>query len=205
MSEEPSIPLESPAESAARDVELMLRVKEGDLPAFEQLVEIHQHRVVGTIAKMLGDDSEAEDVAQQVFVRVWRSAARYEPTAKFTTWLFTILRNLVFNEARRRKRHPVTSLDQPRDDSDERPRDAADTRTKSPDTVLLDDEMMAAIQLAIDELPEAQRLAVVMRRYDETPYEEIAEVLDLTVPAVKSLLFRARTELREKLKRYLDV
>lgn len=195
---------DSPDEQAVRDVELMLRVKRGDADAFQELVEMHQHRVIGTVAKMLGDDAEAEDVAQQVFVRVWRSAERYEPTAKFTTWLFTILRNLVFNEIRRRSRHPVTSLDQPRGEGEERPRDTADVRTKTPDTSLLDGEMMDAIQRAIDELPETQRLAVIMRRYDETPYEEIAEVLDLTVPSVKSLLFRARTELREKLKQYLD-
>jgi len=204
MPEPPPPTPDSPDEQAVRDVELMLRVKRGDTEAFQDLVEIHQHRVIGTVAKMLGDDAEAEDVAQQVFVRVWRSAERYEPTAKFTTWLFTILRNLVFNEIRRRSRHPVTSLDQPRHDDEERPRDTADLRTKTPDATLLDGEMMDAIQRAIDELPETQRLAVIMRRYDETPYEEIAEVLDLTVPSVKSLLFRARTELREKLKQYLD-
>lgn len=203
MTDEPT-PTPEPPDEAARDLGLMLRVKAGDLAAFEQLVALHQHRVVGTVAKMLGDDSEAEDVAQLVFIRVWRSAARYEPTAKFTTWMFTILRNLVFNELRRRKRHPHLSLDAPLFPGDERPRETADLRGKTPDTALLDDEMMSAIQRAIDELPETQRLAVIMRRYDETPYEEIAEVLDLTVPSVKSLLFRARTVLREKLALYLE-
>jgi len=183
----------------------MLRVKTGDLGAFEELVETHQHRVVGTVAKMLGDETEAEDVAQQVFVRVWRSAARYEPTAKFTTWLFTITRNLVFNELRRRKRHGTTSLDESRENDDDSPRhQIADLGVKVPDVSMLDDEMMNAIHRAIEELPEAQRMAIVLRRYEETPYEEIAQVLDLTVPAVKSLLFRARTELREKLKQYLS-
>ncbi|MEQ1859503.1 MAG: sigma-70 family RNA polymerase sigma factor [Chthoniobacteraceae bacterium] len=178
---------------------------EGDRLSFAQLVELHQHRVVGTVAKMLGEAAaDAEDVAQLVFVRVWRSAPRWEPTAKFTTWLFTILRNLVFNELRRRKRHLTFSLDEPAHPDDQRPREKADTQTKAPDTSMLDEEMMTAIQRAIDELPEAQRLAVIMRRYDETPYEEIAEVLDLTVPAVKSLLFRARTDLRAKLQQYLD-
>jgi len=192
-------------ESAARDLELMLRVKTGDLGAFEELVETHQHRVVGTVAKMLGDETEAEDVAQQVFVRVWRSAARYEPTAKFTTWLFTITRNLVFNELRRRKRHGTTSIDESRENDDDSPRhQIADLGVKVPDVSMLDDEMMNAIHRAIEELPEAQRMAIVLRRYEETPYEEIAQVLDLTVPAVKSLLFRARTELREKLKQYLS-
>jgi RNA polymerase sigma-70 factor (ECF subfamily) len=192
-------------ESAARDLELMLRVKTGDLAAFEELIETHQHRVVGTVAKMLGDDAEAEDVAQQVFIRVWRSAARYEPTAKFTTWLFTITRNLVFNELRRRKRHATSSLDEPRENEDDSPRhQIADLGVKVPDVSMLDEEMMNAIHRAIEELPEAQRMAIVLRRYEETPYEEIAQILDLSVPAVKSLLFRARTELREKLKQYLE-
>lgn len=205
MSDE-SVPLsEVPEESAARDLELMLRVKTGDLAAFEELVETHQHRVVGTVAKMLGDDVEAEDVAQQVFIRVWRSAARYEPTAKFTTWLFTITRNLVFNELRRRKRHATSSLDESRENEDDTPRhQIADLGVKVPDVSMLDEEMMNAIHHAIEELPDAQRMAVVLRRYEETPYEEIAQILELTVPAVKSLLFRARTELREKLKQYLE-
>src|SRR6185295_12085657 len=126
----------------------------------------------------------------------------YEPTAKFTTWLFKITRNLVFNEIRRRKRHPTRSLDAT--EADDRPMQAPDLRAKKPDTTLLDDEMQAAIQAAIDELPETQRMAVILRRYDDIPYEDIGEILDLSVPAVKSVLFRARTELREKLKRYLE-
>jgi RNA polymerase sigma-70 factor (ECF subfamily) len=200
MSEEPS-PLAEP-DAAAQDLAWMARIKEGDTEALRELIEAHQHRIIGTVAKMLGDDSDAEDIAQQVFIRVWKSAARYEPTAKFTTWLFKITRNLVFNELRRRKRHPAQSLDAPRDD--ERPLQMPDTGVKAPDTSLLDEEMQAAIQRAIDELPETQRMAVVLRRYDDISYEEIGEILDLSVPAVKSVLFRARTELREKLKKYLD-
>jgi RNA polymerase sigma-70 factor (ECF subfamily) len=194
----------TPEEAAARDLALMARVKTGDTAAFQELVEAHQHRVIGTVARMLGDDIEAEDVAQQVFVRVWRSAARYEPTAKFTTWLFTITRNLVFNELRRRQRHQTTPLEAPRAPGEDEPQHQfADDQARLPSDTLLEEERMAAIQRAIDELPEAQRLAIILRRYEETPYEEIAEVLGLTVPAVKSLLFRARTELREKLQKYL--
>jgi RNA polymerase sigma-70 factor (ECF subfamily) len=188
--------------AAAQDLAWMARIKQGDTDALRQLIEAHQHRVIGTVTKMLGDDSDAEDIAQQVFIRVWKSAPRYEPTAKFTTWLFKITRNLVFNEIRRRKRHPTRSLDAAEDD--DRPMQAPDLRTKAPDTSLLDDEMQAAIQAAIEELPETQRMAVILRRYDDIPYEDIGEILGLSVPAVKSVLFRARTELREKLKRYLD-
>ncbi|MES2571949.1 MAG: sigma-70 family RNA polymerase sigma factor, partial [Verrucomicrobiota bacterium] len=150
-----------------------------------------------------GDDSDAEDIAQQVFIRVWKSAPRYEPTAKFTTWLFKIMRNLVFNEVRRRKRHPTRALEGVVEEGD-RPMQTADLNAKSPAASMLDDEMQAAIQQAIEQLPEVQRMAIILRRYDEFSYEEIAAILELSVPAVKSLLFRARTDLRERLKRYLD-
>ena len=183
----------------------MTRIKDGDLVAFQELVEAHQHRIIGTVAKMLGDEMDAEDVAQQVFVRVWKSAHRWEPTAKVTTWLFKITRNLVFNELRRRKRHPVQSLDRAYlDEEGDRPMQVEDRSVKTPDTAVLDGEMHAAIQAAIQELPETQRLAIILRRYDEVPYEEIGEILGLSVPAVKSVLFRARTDLRAKLRRYLD-
>ncbi|MEQ1851638.1 MAG: sigma-70 family RNA polymerase sigma factor [Chthoniobacteraceae bacterium] len=202
MNEEPSFQADASGDDPARDLRLMERVRKGDVEAFRELVEAHERRVIGTVTRMLGDENEAEDLAQQVFVRVWKSASRWEPTAKFTTWLYTILRNLVFNECRRRSRHPTRSLDAASDD-EEHPQQFADGNTKAPDTSLLDAEMQDAIERAIQELPEAQRMAVVMRRYQDVSYEEIAEVLDLTVPAVKSLLFRARTDLREKLKRYL--
>ncbi len=204
MSLDPSFPAGPADEANAQDLRWMAGIKLGDTEALRSLIECHQHRIVGTVAKMLGDESDAEDIAQQVFIRVWKSAGRYEPTAKFTTWLYKITRNLTFNELRRRKRHPAQSLDRPYDDDDDRPMQAPDLSTKTPDRTLLDDEMQAAIQRAIDELPETQRMAVILRRYDDISYDEIGEILDLTVPAVKSVLFRARTELREKLKKYLD-
>ena len=191
----PSVPNE-----AEQDVLWMQRVAQGDMQAFEQLIETHQSRIIGTVAKMLGDDTDAEDIAQQVFIRVWKSASRYQPTAKFTTWLFKITRNLVFNELRRRKRHPAQPLEH---EEAEHHFQAADTSSMSPDASMLDTELQQAIQAAIDSLPEAQRMAIVLRRYEDMPYEEIGEVLDLSVPAVKSVLFRARTELKEKLRKYL--
>ncbi len=183
------------------NVALMLRVRDGDTAAFEQLMEIHQHSVIGTVAKMLGNPTEAEDIAQQVFVRVWKSAARYEPQAKFTTWLFTITRNLVFNEVRRRKRKPAVSMDEREEEFHLM---EMDHQTVSPDVSLLQGELEKAIDDAVAALPEKQRLAVILRRYEEMPYEEIGKVLGITVPAVKSLLFRARTQLKESLKEYLN-
>jgi len=183
------------------DADLMLAVKTGDLRAFESLVERHQFRVIGTVAKMLGDEVEAEDIAQQVFVRVWKSAGRYEPSAKFTTWLLTITRNLVFNEMRRRNRHPAHSMDEP--GHDDTVRQFADTRQTSPAEKLEQMELSDAIESAIASLPEAQRMAVILRRYEDMPYEEIARVLQSTVPAVKSMLFRARSQMRELLEKFL--
>ena len=205
MPDDSSSPADPAPDVAAQDLRWMERIKTGDEEALREFIEAHQHRIIGTIAKMLGDESEAQDIAQQVFVRVWKSAPRWQPTAKVTTWLFKITRNLVFNEVRRRKRHPVQSLDATlASDDGDRPQQIADPGVKAADTALLDDEMQAAIQAAIDELPETQRMAVILRRYDDVPYEEIGEILDLSVPAVKSVLFRARTDLREKLRKYLE-
>lgn len=182
-------------------IALMLRSGQGDLKAFHQLVELHQHAVVGTVAKMLGNGSDAEDISQQVFVRIWKSAPRYEPSAKFTTWMFTITRNLVFNEMRRRQRKPVVSLDE-REDEHHIPT-TIDSGLQ-PDESRLQKELEEAVDAAIQQLPEKQRLAVVLRRYEQMPYEDIAEVLDLSLSAVKSLLFRARTQLKELLRDYLE-
>jgi RNA polymerase sigma-70 factor (ECF subfamily) len=188
-------------ESDAEDVRLMQLTASGDTAAFERLVERHQALVAGTVARMLGSNSDVEDIAQQVFVRVWKSASRYEPRAKFTTWLLKITRNLVFNELRRRKRHALLPL-QSEPEGEEM--QLKDERGQTPAASLLEGELQGAIDSAIAALPETQRMAVVLRRYEELSYEQIAEVLEQSVPAVKSLLFRARTQLRERLKSYLS-
>jgi RNA polymerase sigma-70 factor, ECF subfamily len=185
----------------AEDIRLMALVGAGDDGAFEQLVERHQRLVIGTVGRMLGSGSDAEDIAQQVFVRVWKNAKRYEPRAKFTTWLLKITRNLVFNELRRRSRHPQVPL---QSESDEEERPLKDEQAVAPDASLLERELQQAVDAAIANLPETQRMAVVLRRYEELSYEEIAAAMDQSVSAVKSLLFRARTELRENLQRYLS-
>ena len=199
MSREDSPPAGA-TEGDAEDVRLMQLTASGDTAAFEQLVERHQALVTGTVGRMLGSNSDVEDIAQQVFVRVWKSASRYVPRAKFTTWLLKITRNLVFNELRRRKRHALSPL-QSEPEGEEM--QLKDERGQTPATSLLESELQGAIESAIAALPETQRMAVVLRRYEELSYEEIAEVLDHSVPAVKSLLFRARTELRGRLKSYL--
>ena len=188
------------SEEDAEDVRLMRLVSRGDTSAFEELIERHQALVAGTVARMLSSNSDVEDIAQQVFIRVWKSARRYVPRAKFTTWLLKITRNLVFNELRRSKRHAHVPL-QTEPGAEEFP--LKDTTNPTPDASLLENELQRAIEEAITELPESQRMALILRRYEQLSYEEISEVLDLSVPAVKSVLFRARTELRARLSKYL--
>lgn len=191
----------APIDENSRDIQLMERIGTGDHRAFRELVERHQHAVIGTVAKMLGNSAEAEDISQQVFLRIWRHAKRYRPDAKFTTYLFTITRNLVFNESRRKKRRNEISSDAREEESHVQ---VPDDVSRQPDYELLQEELRNAVDRAIASLPEQQRLAVVLRRYEQMPYEEIAKVLDLSVSAVKSLLFRARTSLRENLSSYLE-
>ncbi len=179
----------------------MAAIGRGDAAALRSLVEKHQHAVLGTIAKMTGRIDDAEDLAQQVFVRVWKSAPRYQPSAKFTTWLFTIVRNLVFNEARRAYRKQEVSMDAHAEATHS---EEPDRTGLTPEQILLHRELSDAADAAIASLPEPQRMAVLLRRFENMPYEEIADIVDTTVPAVKSLLFRARGTLRESLGRYLD-
>lgn len=188
-------------EESALDFALMKRIGQGDHAAFKTLVERHQNAVIGTVAKMLGNANEAEDISQQVFLRIWRHAAKYRPDAKFTTYLFTITRNLVFNETRRRGRKKEVSADEREENSH---LVIAASPDRQPDAELLQAELQQAVDAAIAALPETQRMAVVLRRYEQLSYEEIAAVLHLSVSAVKSLLFRARTALRDSLAEYLE-
>src|SRR5439155_3922171 len=151
------------SEEDADDVRLMRLIGRGDTIALEQLIEKHQALVAGTVARMLGSNSDVEDIAQQVFIRVWKSAGRYVPRAKFTTWLLKITRNLVFNELRRSKRHAHIPI-QTEPSAEEIP--LKDETNPSPDASLLETELRQAIEQAITELPESQRMALILRRYE---------------------------------------
>ena len=186
------------------DAALMLRVKKGDRDAFARLVEKYQQPVMNFVHRTLHDQIEAEDVAQNVFLQVYKSAPRYERTAKFSTWLFTIARNLCLNELRRRSRHPAESLDATQPESEDQPRrQFEDKKSFSPPETLLHGELEEKIAQALADLPENQRTALLLCRQDELSYEEIAEVLDCSLSATKSLIHRGRETLKQKLKPYL--
>lgn len=197
MVEEQDMPSENPDE----DAQLMLRVREGDASAMESLIRKHQNSVYATVARMLNNGPDVEDIAQQVFIRIWRGAQSYEPSARFTTWMFTILRNLVFNEMRRQKRKPTTSSNAIEEDGG---MILSLENSHSPDEALEQAELQRAVDQAIASLPEKARMAVQLRRFENMPYEEIAKTLNMTVPATKSLLFRARNMLKETLSAFLS-
>ena len=187
------------------DAALMLCVKQGDTGAFAVLVDKYKQPVMNVAYRMLRDATEAEDLAQMVFVQVFKSAYRYEVSSKFSTWLFTIARNLCLNEIRRRSRHPVESMEATHPAQEDQPlHQFEDVKTASPPESLLHGELEEKIEQALAGLPENQRLAILLCRQDGLSYEEIARVLGCSVSATKSLIHRGRETLKQKLKPYLQ-
>ena len=186
------------------DAALMIRVREGDRDAFAELVDKYKQPVMNVIYRMLRDLTEAEDLAQNVFLQVYKSAHRYEVSAKFSTWLFTIVRNLCLNEIRRRSRHPADSLDATHTEHEDQPwHQVEDKKTFSPPDTLLQGELEEKLEEAMAGLPENQRTALALCRQDELSYEQIADVLGCSLSATKSLIHRARETIKQKLKPYL--
>jgi len=186
------------------DADVMLRAKAGDEAAFDSLVQKYRRPMVSFMYRMAHNAAAAEDLAQEVFLRVYRSRQSYEATAKFTTWLYRIATNLAVNHARdtRRERpENMVSLDEP-DEESGRTLDVADG-TLSAEEMLVRQERLAAIRQRVQGLPERQRIAVVMHKYQQMDYQQIAEVLKLSESATKSLLFRAYETLREQLKEFV--
>jgi RNA polymerase sigma-70 factor (ECF subfamily) len=189
---------------AYTDAEVMLRVKAGDQSAFDFLVRKYRRPLVSFMYRMAHNAAAAEDLAQEVFLRVYRSRQSYEASAKFTTWLYRIATNLAVNHARdtRHERPEVTvSLDEP-DEETGATLDVADS-TVTAEQSLLRRERRLAIRAKVEALPERQKLAVIMHKYQQMDYKQIAEVLKLSESATKSLLFRAYQTLREQLKEFV--
>jgi RNA polymerase sigma-70 factor (ECF subfamily) len=186
------------------DADIMLRVKAGDESAFEYLVQKYRRPMVGFMYRMSHNAAAAEDLAQEVFLRVYRSRTSYEASAKFTTWLYRIATNLGVNYARdTRNERPdkMASLDEP-DEETGTTMDVADSSLTVEQTIMRR-ERMAAIRAKVQALPERQRIAVLMHKYQQMDYKQIAEVLKLSESATKSLLFRAYETLREQLKEFV--
>src|SRR5207249_11037073 len=157
------------------DAALMLRVKQGDMGAFTELVDKYKQPVMNLAYRMLRDAAEAEDLAQNVFIQVHRSASRYHVASKFSTWLFTIARNLCLKAIRRRSRHPADSMDLSHPGQEEQPwHQYEDMKTFSPPEKLLHGELEEKIEAALTELPENQRIAVLLCRQEELSYEDIS-------------------------------
>jgi RNA polymerase sigma-70 factor (ECF subfamily) len=186
------------------DADVMLRAKAGDDAAFEYLVQKYRRPMVNFMYRMAHNAAAAEDLAQEVFLRVYRSRTGYEASAKFTTWLYRIATNLAVNHARdtrpERPEH-MASLDEP-DQETGATMDVADSNP-SAEQAMLQRERLAAIRQRVQALPERQRMAVVMHKYQQMDYKQIAEVLKLSESATKSLLFRAYETLRGQLKEFV--
>ena len=187
------------------DVQLMLKVSTGDNAAFEQLVLRYQDRLVGFFYHLIHDRSACEDLAQEVFLRIYKSRERYEPTARFSTWLFRIAHNLASNQKRGAARRREISLAVQSDDSDLRPsqQDVADKSALMPTRQADSSEIRDVVRKAVEELSDGQRTAVILHKFEEMSYEEIGEIMGLGTVAVKSLLSRARSKLKESLERFL--
>jgi RNA polymerase sigma-70 factor (ECF subfamily) len=186
------------------DAEIMLQVKAGDDSAFAYLVQKYRRPMVNFMYRMAHNAAGAEDLAQEVFLRVYRSRETYEASAKFTTWLYRIATNLAVNHARDTRHERAenqVSLDEP-DEESGRTLDLPD-RSPSAEENLVQRERLAAIRQRVQALPERQRIAVLMHKYQQMDYRQIAEVLKLSESATKSLLFRAYETLREQLKEFV--
>ncbi|MGL6196357.1 MAG: RNA polymerase sigma factor [Thermoguttaceae bacterium] len=206
-------PSESSIQSALRDpdVRLMLQVREGDTAAFEELMVRFQGRVTSVLKHLVGNQDLAEDLTQDVFLRVYRARQQYEPGAKFTTWLFTIVNNVALNSLRGKSRRPEVQFGgksggrSSESDESQRMENLVQASSSMIPARRLDKlEMREVVKLAIDSLGERQKIALLLHRFEGMSYVDIAETMELTPQAVKSLLCRARLSLKELLLPYVE-
>jgi RNA polymerase sigma-70 factor (ECF subfamily) len=180
----------------------MGRIAEGDEDAFEILVNRHQTSVLNLIYRFIGDRTQAKDLVQEVFIRVWHAAKTYKPEAKFTTWLYRITTNLCLNELKSARRKKWFSFNRSDEDGEHTFEETLVDSALSAEDLLLEKERSRQISNALQSLPDNQRMALVLKRYDDLSYQEIAQIIGCSVPAVESLLVRAKRGLQEKLKNY---
>ena len=177
--------------------DLMAQVAEGDEYAFEVLVRRHQTSILNLIYRYVGDRTKAKDLAQEVLIRVWRAANRYEPKAKFTTWIYRITANLCLNELKSYGKRKLLFGERPIEEGQTLNEES--NVSPSAEDILLAEERSRQISHALQNLPEKQRMALILKRYDNLSYGEIAKIMECSVSAVESLLVRAKRNLHEKL------
>ncbi len=181
------------------DSEVMLRVKKGEIDAFNQILERYQRPIINFVYRFVGRREEAEEIAQEVFLRIYLARGRYRPKAKFSTYIYRIAKNLSLN-ALRKKRPQIVSLDKPISGEDrEIEREFPNSHQISPAEALERKEIRARVKKALDSLPNPQKTAIILNRYNDLSYEKIGKIMKLSTSAVKSLLHRAKENLKERL------
>jgi RNA polymerase sigma-70 factor (ECF subfamily) len=179
--------------------DLMARIAKGDDDAFEILVNRHQTSVLNLIYRFIGDRTQAKDLAQEVFIRVWQAAKSYEPKAKFTTWIYQITTNLCLNELKSARRRRWFSFHRSDEENENTIEETFSDGAPSAEDLLLAKERSRQISDALQSLPDNQRMALVLKRYDGLSYQEIAQMLNCSIPAVESLIVRAKRTLQKKI------
>ena len=192
------------ASSEEQDQRDMGRLMDGQDDALDDLMQRHGPRVICYLTRQLRDESEAADLAQETFVRVYQHRARFDPRRKFSTWLYTIATNLARDRQRRQLRRPQVSLDAANESSETTLQDRLEATAPSPPEMLQAGERTVAVRAAISELPEDLRTALILVEYEDFSQAEIAAVLDCSVKAVEMRLYRARQQLRERLAPLLE-
>jgi RNA polymerase sigma-70 factor (ECF subfamily) len=199
--------LEQQLEARDPDIRLMLQVRDDVSGAFEVLVNRYQHRLLGVMVHLVGRVEEAEDLTQEVFLRIYRARKGYRPRAKFSTWLFTIANNLALNHLRGKGRNPMVAFNSGNDATGSAASRSAEERAVAregtPSAQLRKVELSDVVREALELLGEDQKVAVLLNKFEDMSYGEIAEVMGRSEAAVKSLLARARNHLREQLEPYL--
>ncbi len=189
---------------ADTEIIIMSDLARGDASTFERLVAKHERSVYNIIYRFLGRTSDADDLAQEVFMRIWKSAGTYRPTARFTTFLYRVTANVCMSALRERRRDVVSIESVTKGKDTEHRLEVADGRDETPEGGLSKEELVEKVREVVYALPEKQRIAVILRRYEDASYQEIADALEVTTGAVKSLLSRARENIRIRLAPYLS-
>ena len=185
------------------DIQIIKKVIDGDKNAFNDIMDRHEKSILNFAYRMLSNRTEAEDVTQEVFLRAYKNLETFEARAKFSTWLFKIARNLCLNKLRHTFRFPTFSIDKPvRGSEYDFQRQIEDKKQVSPISNIFSKEIQNAVKAALGSLPKNQKMAVILRRYEDMSYEEISVIMGCSVSAVKSLLNRAKQKLKNKLSYY---